>query len=77
MFQVITFLHAVLTSKELPDLNSALVICPLGTVSNWVSEFRKWLRKCKNQLRIIEFDKSNTEGALQLKVNFMNNLSHL
>jgi len=66
--QVIAFLHTVLTNTELPNLNSALVICPLGTVSNWVVEFRKWLRKCKKQLRVIECDKSNPDGAMQLKV---------
>ncbi|KAK7922666.1 hypothetical protein WMY93_009568 [Mugilogobius chulae] len=41
--QVVTFLHTVLQSKIL-NFNTALVVCPLNTVLNWVSEFRKWQR---------------------------------
>ncbi|KAM9846394.1 transcriptional regulator ATRX-like [Aulostomus maculatus] len=39
--QVVTFLHTVLLSKNL-NFKTALVVCPLNTVLNWVSEFHKW-----------------------------------
>ncbi|XP_072302525.1 transcriptional regulator ATRX-like [Eucyclogobius newberryi] len=41
--QVVTFLHTVLQSKNL-NFKTALVVCPLNTVLNWVSEFKKWQR---------------------------------
>ncbi|XP_033833701.1 transcriptional regulator ATRX-like [Periophthalmus magnuspinnatus] len=41
--QVVTFLHTVLQSKIL-NFRTALVVCPLNTVLNWVSEFKKWQR---------------------------------
>lgn len=39
--QVVTFLHTVLLSKNL-KFRTALVVCPLNTVLNWVNEFKKW-----------------------------------
>uniref|UniRef100_A0A669BJ85 DNA helicase n=1 Tax=Oreochromis niloticus TaxID=8128 RepID=A0A669BJ85_ORENI len=39
--QVVTFLHTVLLSTEL-KFRTALVVCPLNTILNWVSEFKKW-----------------------------------
>ncbi|KAM7397771.1 hypothetical protein PAMA_005884 [Pampus argenteus] len=39
--QVVTFLHTVLLSKNL-NFRTALVVCPLNTVLNWISEFKKW-----------------------------------
>uniref|UniRef100_A0A3B4ZYT5 DNA helicase n=1 Tax=Stegastes partitus TaxID=144197 RepID=A0A3B4ZYT5_9TELE len=39
--QVVTFLHTVLLSKNL-KFTTALVVCPLNTILNWVSEFKKW-----------------------------------
>ncbi|XP_039632785.1 transcriptional regulator ATRX-like [Perca fluviatilis] len=39
--QVVTFLHTVLLSKNL-KFRRALVVCPLNTILNWVSEFKKW-----------------------------------
>lgn len=39
--QVVTFLHTVLLSKNL-NFKTALVVCPLNTVLNWISEFKKW-----------------------------------
>uniref|UniRef100_A0A665TWT5 DNA helicase n=1 Tax=Echeneis naucrates TaxID=173247 RepID=A0A665TWT5_ECHNA len=39
--QVVTFLHTVLLSPSL-KFRTALVVCPLNTILNWVSEFNKW-----------------------------------
>ncbi|XP_075691827.1 transcriptional regulator ATRX [Rhinoderma darwinii] len=39
--QVVSFLHAVLLNDKL-DFTTALVVCPLNTVLNWINEFEKW-----------------------------------
>uniref|UniRef100_A0AAQ5Y083 DNA helicase n=1 Tax=Amphiprion ocellaris TaxID=80972 RepID=A0AAQ5Y083_AMPOC len=39
--QVVTFLHSVLLSTNL-KFRTALVVCPLNTILNWVSEFKRW-----------------------------------
>ncbi|XP_070699395.1 transcriptional regulator ATRX-like [Pempheris klunzingeri] len=39
--QVVTFLHTVLLSKNL-KFRTALVVCPLNTILNWIVEFKKW-----------------------------------
>uniref|UniRef100_A0A7N6F925 DNA helicase n=1 Tax=Anabas testudineus TaxID=64144 RepID=A0A7N6F925_ANATE len=39
--QVVAFLHTVLLSSNL-KFRTALVVCPLNTILNWVSEFKKW-----------------------------------
>ncbi|XP_029956796.1 transcriptional regulator ATRX-like isoform X2 [Salarias fasciatus] len=39
--QVVAFLHTVLQSKNL-HFRTALVVCPLNTILNWISEFDKW-----------------------------------
>eukprot|EP00066_Takifugu_rubripes_P020535 XP_011609801.1 PREDICTED: transcriptional regulator ATRX-like isoform X2 [Takifugu rubripes] len=41
--QVVTFFHTVLLSDNL-TFRTALVVCPLNTVLNWVYEFEKWQR---------------------------------
>ncbi|KAK6322239.1 hypothetical protein J4Q44_G00070310 [Coregonus suidteri] len=39
--QVVTFLHTMLQSKCM-NFRTALVVCPLNTILNWVNEFDKW-----------------------------------
>uniref|UniRef100_A0A673ZFH2 DNA helicase n=1 Tax=Salmo trutta TaxID=8032 RepID=A0A673ZFH2_SALTR len=39
--QVVTFLHTMLQSKCM-NFRTALVVCPLNTILNWVNEFEKW-----------------------------------
>lgn len=45
--QVVTFFHTVLLSDNL-KFRTALVVCPLNTVLNWVCEFRKWQRNLES-----------------------------
>lgn len=59
MFQVIVFLHTVLTC-ELVELKTALVVCPLNTVLNWRAEFDKWQRDItKKKMEVSVFSKCN------------------
>nr|XP_057943156.1 transcriptional regulator ATRX-like isoform X2 [Doryrhamphus excisus] len=46
--QVVAFLHTVLLSKNL-HFKTALVVCPLNTVLNWLNEFNKWQTKLKSK----------------------------
>ncbi|MED6287528.1 hypothetical protein CHARACLAT_017288, partial [Characodon lateralis] len=39
--QVVAFLHTVLLSSNL-KFRTALVVCPLNTILNWITEFNKW-----------------------------------
>lgn len=43
IFQVVSLLHALLTNED-TDIKTALVVCPVSTVLNWVNEFDKWLK---------------------------------
>ncbi|XP_061608731.1 transcriptional regulator ATRX-like [Phyllopteryx taeniolatus] len=52
--QVVAFLHTVLQSKIL-HFKTALVVCPLNTVLNWVSEFNKWQKQLgQDRLKVTE-----------------------
>uniref|UniRef100_UPI0037E772B1 transcriptional regulator ATRX-like n=1 Tax=Semicossyphus pulcher TaxID=241346 RepID=UPI0037E772B1 len=66
--QVVTFLHTVLLSENL-NFRTALVVCPLNTILNWVNEFRKWQSNMgKDKVKVIELATiKSTEriGALQ------------
>ncbi|KAM8898572.1 transcriptional regulator ATRX-like isoform 2-T2 [Spinachia spinachia] len=52
--QVVTFLHTVLLSESL-KFRTALVVCPLNTILNWVSEFKKWQSSMQqDQVKVTE-----------------------
>lgn len=62
-FQVISFLHTVMTHKVSgPLLRTALVVCPYNTVLNWANEFEHWLDENNLGLKIYETSaiKANT-----------------
>uniref|UniRef100_A0A3Q3LUN1 DNA helicase n=1 Tax=Mastacembelus armatus TaxID=205130 RepID=A0A3Q3LUN1_9TELE len=59
--QVVAFLHTVLLSANL-KFRTALVVCPLNTILNWVGEFKKW---------------QNNMGEDKVKVTEMATLKHL
>lgn len=58
-WQVVTFFHTVLLSDNL-TFRTALVVCPLNTVLNWVYEFRKWQRN-------VGSDRVNVRTAVYIK----------
>ncbi|XP_028323340.1 transcriptional regulator ATRX-like isoform X2 [Gouania willdenowi] len=51
--QVVTFLHTVLLSEKL-NFKTALIVCPLNTVFNWVAEFEKWQIDTINIVKVAE-----------------------
>ncbi|XP_043913189.1 transcriptional regulator ATRX [Protopterus annectens] len=53
--QVVAFLHSVLHGDKL-EFRTALVVCPLNTVLNWLNEFEKWQEGLEDdeKLEVIE-----------------------
>ncbi|XP_056138468.1 transcriptional regulator ATRX isoform X2 [Lampris incognitus] len=45
--QVVTFLHTLLLCEKV-NFTTALVVCPLNTVLNWLNEFEKWQEGMKD-----------------------------
>ncbi|XP_046873726.1 transcriptional regulator ATRX isoform X1 [Hypomesus transpacificus] len=46
--QVVTFLHTLLLCEKM-EFSTALVVCPLNTVLNWLNEFEKWQHGMKDE----------------------------
>ncbi|KAK1882222.1 Transcriptional regulator ATRX [Dissostichus eleginoides] len=52
--QTVAFLHTVLLSENL-RFRTALVVCPLNTILNWVNEFSKWQKNLRqDKLKVTE-----------------------
>ncbi|XP_042354711.1 transcriptional regulator ATRX-like [Plectropomus leopardus] len=52
--QVVTFLHTVLLAENL-KFRTALVVCPLNTILNWVNEFKIWQESMgKDKVKVTE-----------------------
>lgn len=43
--QVITLVHTLITNSEKTNVHKVMVVCPVNTVLNWKSEFKKWIPK--------------------------------
>ncbi|KAJ8266440.1 hypothetical protein GJAV_G00130440 [Gymnothorax javanicus] len=60
--QAVTFLHTMLTCERL-KFKTALVVCPLNTVLNWVSEFAKWQKGMKNDETVLVSELATVKGT--------------
>ncbi|KAL5277880.1 ATRX family protein [Megaselia abdita] len=47
--QVVTLTHTLITNQEQTDVERALIISPLSTLSNWAREFKMWMKHCKEK----------------------------
>ncbi|XP_008195590.2 transcriptional regulator ATRX homolog isoform X2 [Tribolium castaneum] len=66
--QVITLSHTLLINSEKTNVKKVLVVSPLNTVLNWVSEFKQWLPDCEEYdvYELVSF-KQNYERQYQVK----------
>lgn len=45
-FQVITLVHTILRNIEKIGIRRVLILCPVGIIATWKTEFKLWLKKC-------------------------------
>lgn len=60
----------MINNSDRTNVTRALVVCPLNTVLNWVSEFNKWLKGIKGSEDVFVYDitklKQNHDRANKL-----------
>lgn len=66
--QVICFLHSILNTPHLPSITTALVLCPMGTITNWKDEVRMWTKKCNRRVAIYNLLNSKTYGDRNIEL---------
>ncbi|XP_015111784.1 transcriptional regulator ATRX [Diachasma alloeum] len=70
-FQAVTLTHTLLVNTEKTGVRTALVVCPLSTVLNWVNEFKIWLNEVNDgdDVEVYELTKfkQNAERRFQLE----------
>ncbi|KAJ8925712.1 hypothetical protein NQ315_009559 [Exocentrus adspersus] len=65
--QVIALSHTLLTNSDTTEVRKVLVVCPLNTVLNWKSEFKKWLPR-DSELEVHELVSCRQNYERQYKV---------
>ena len=65
-FQIVVFLHTIMTNKHLQDkIERALIIVPYNVIENWVREFNKWFEMCSIDWPINIFEIRNAKTIKQ------------
>ncbi|CAF0808549.1 unnamed protein product [Brachionus calyciflorus] len=74
-FQVIAFVHTLLTNKDLTKCKRVLILLPVNVQTNWRKEFRKWTKHCKNQISVYELpnDKGFNKDLTRARLNELEN----
>ena len=71
-FQVIVFLHTILTNQHIKEkINKVLIIVPYNVIKNWANEFDKWFEECgvEKEISIYEiFNSKPNERTLVTKM---------
>ena len=52
VFQLITFIHTVLSNKKKTKVNTCMVVAPLNTILNWQYEFEMWQEFTKKEIDV-------------------------
>ncbi|XP_066143351.1 transcriptional regulator ATRX homolog [Euwallacea fornicatus] len=72
--QVITLVHTLLVNSEKTKVEKVLVVCPVNTVLNWKSEFKKWIPN-SDDLDVYELVTCKT-NAMNQERNYIVNSWH-
>nr|CAB3224711.1 transcriptional regulator ATRX homolog [Phallusia mammillata] len=67
-FQVVTLLHTLLNTSHLPKLKSALILCPLGIVTNWSREFSMWTSSCRRRTKTYDLPQNSSSYSRSIEV---------
>ncbi|XP_028838833.1 ATRX chromatin remodeler, like isoform X2 [Denticeps clupeoides] len=63
--QVVAFLHTMLKCSAL-NFHTALVVCPLNTILNWLAEFAKWQRGMEAIVKVSELTTTSSSRVKRL-----------